>query len=173
MNPDDIRRLFPRASASLFAANAPHPELSLGEDGQAPVVRPELERDSRDGALGKSKAKVRDSRRFLVRVTSIRARLIDEDNLCEKYVVDCCRAAALIPGDGPSQTRIETSQRKAGKGEDEGTLIEIFEFIAKLTHAAESGRSSSPRTARARTPQASHFNERGESRRGGGEGRAL
>lgn len=63
-----------------------------------------------------------------MRVTSIRRRLIDEDNLCEKYAVDCCRYAGLLPGDGPGQTQIEIRQRKALKGEEEATLVEIYQL---------------------------------------------
>lgn len=85
-----------------------------------------MERDSEPGALGAAKEKAGDSGRILVRVVSVRKRLIDEDNLCEKYVIDCCRYAGLIPGDDPAGTKIETTQRKALKGEEEHTLIEII-----------------------------------------------
>lgn len=122
---------FPNASASFRAAN---PELfepekrARSEEGNAPPVRPELERRVADAAVGEKKAKGGDRQRFLVRVTSVRRRLIDEDNLCAKYVVDCCRNAGLIPDDCPATTRIETTQRKAGKEEQEHTLIEIFDL---------------------------------------------
>ena len=66
-------------------------------------------------------------RRFLVRVTSVRKRLLDEDNLCEKYHVDLCRYAGVLLGDEAGTTKIETGQRKAEKGETERTVIEIFE----------------------------------------------
>jgi len=132
MKPDDIKRLFPNASASLFAANSGDPELPKPEKrarekaGDDASMRPELERHPLNAAVGKGKAKAGDSRRFLVRVTSIRRRPIDEDNLCEKYVIDCCRYAGLLPGDGPLETKIETSQRKAGKEEQERTVVEIY-----------------------------------------------
>lgn len=91
-------------------------------------VRAELERRDATGDVGKGKAKGGDSRRFLVRITSVRRRLIDEDNLCEKYVVDCARYAGAIPDDSPGTTRIETRQLKAEKEEDERTIVEIFEL---------------------------------------------
>lgn len=78
--------------------------------------------------MGEAKEKAGDRPRLFVRVTSVRRRLIDEDNLCEKYAVDCCRYAGLLPGDGPGQTRIQVTQRKAGKEEPEQTVIEIFEI---------------------------------------------
>jgi hypothetical protein len=61
-------------------------------------------------------------------VTSLRRRLIDEDNLCEKYVVDCCRYAGLLPGDGPGTTEIKVRQKKVGSEAEECTVVEIFEI---------------------------------------------
>jgi hypothetical protein len=84
-----------------------------------------LERNSGDGPLAKSEAEKGNPERVLVRVTSVRKRLIDEDNLAEKYHVDCCRYAGLIHADSPDQTKIEVCQRKAAKDEAEHTIIEI------------------------------------------------
>lgn len=128
MNVETIRRLFPNASRSLIAANAGDPELPLEIEGRREVapVRAKLERSAGHGALGEGQAQEGDSGRFLVRVTSVRRRLIDEDNLCEKYVVDCCRYSGLLPNDGPGTTKIEVGQRKAGKEEAEHTIVEIF-----------------------------------------------
>jgi hypothetical protein len=87
-----------------------------------------LESNISNGALGKSEGKRTNTALFLVRVTSIRKKLLDEDNLCEKYYVDCCRYAGLIPGDEPDKTKIEVCQRKAKKGELEHVLIDIFDL---------------------------------------------
>ena len=84
-----------------------------------------LERNLGNGPLAKSEAEKGNPERVLVRVTSVRKRLIDEDNLAEKYHVDCCRYAGLIHGDEPSKTKIEVCQRKAAKDEAEHTIIEI------------------------------------------------
>ena len=84
-----------------------------------------LERNLRNGPLAKSEAEKGNPERVLVRVTSVRRRLIDEDNLAEKYHVDCCRYAGLIHADSPDQTKIEVCQRKAAKDEAEHTIIEI------------------------------------------------
>lgn len=59
----------------------------------------------------------------------MRVRLLDEDNLCEKYHVDCCRYAGLIPDDAPSLVRIQTLQRKARRGEAEHTQVEIYRLV--------------------------------------------
>ncbi len=100
------------------------------EETSGDAVRPVLEQCPAIRAPRKARAKAQDSKRLLVRVTSVRLRLIDEDNLCEKYVVDCCRYAGLLPGDGPATTRIQATQRKVEKGESEHTLIEIYEDAA-------------------------------------------
>ena len=63
--------------------------------------------------------------RFLVRVISVRKRLIDEDNLAEKFLVDECRYAGLIPDDAPECCKIEVSQRKCQENEPEHVIIEI------------------------------------------------
>ena len=101
------------------------PGYSLPADAprrrKAPLVEPDL----RDGALGAGETKGDNPARFLVRVTSFRVRLLDEDNLCEKYHVDCCRYAGLIPGDAPGQTEIKTGQRKVKRKDQEHVLIEI------------------------------------------------
>lgn len=92
-------------------------------------VRAELERYDEHAAMGKSGEKKADRRRFLIRVTSVRNRLIDEDNLCVKLVVDCCRYAGLIPGDSPGEAKIEARQRKVAKSEVPHTIVEISEII--------------------------------------------
>lgn len=86
----------------------------------------ELERHPRDESLGQDEVQEGTGKRILVRVTSVRKRLLDEDNLCEKYHIDLCRYAGILPSDAPGETKIETTQRKAGKEEQEHTLIEVF-----------------------------------------------
>jgi len=132
MDEKRLRLLFPNASRDFLALNADDSQLSLpiqvegSNDGKAASASAKLERGVGNGALGEGQAQKGDTGRFLVRVTSVRRRLIDEDNLCEKYVVDCCRYAGLIPNDGPGKTTIQATQRKAGKEEAEHTIVEIF-----------------------------------------------
>lgn len=122
MNPHTIKRLFPNASASLIQAN-------LQDYGQAhvenPRTTPVVESNSRNAPLETKEVQGRADGRFLVSVTSVRKRLADEDGLCEKYVLDCCRYAGLIPDDSPELCKVETRQRKTEKGEAEHTIIEI------------------------------------------------
>lgn len=86
-----------------------------------------MERNTGDEPLAKKKVQRPTGSRVLVRVTSVRKRLLDEDNLCEKYHVDLCRYAGVISGDEAGKTKIETAQRKAEKGEEEKVIIEVFQ----------------------------------------------
>ncbi len=92
-----------------------------------PRKNAKLERDPCNGALDAKEVQGSTGARFFVRVTSIRKRLIDPDNICEKYHVDLCRYAGAIPNDSAAEIILETGQRKAGKAESEQTLIEIYE----------------------------------------------
>jgi hypothetical protein len=93
----------------------------------AQTPNPVLERSLGDGAMDPNETQRGNPVRFLVRVTSFRRRLLDEDNLCEKYVVDCCRYSGLLSGDAPETTRIEVSQQKVTREEDERTELTIVE----------------------------------------------
>ena len=87
-----------------------------------------LESNSSNATLDTKEVQGRFSQKFLVRVTSVRKRLLDEDNLCEKYHVDLCRYAGIIPCDEAEKVKIEVCQKKAGKEDAEETIIEIFEL---------------------------------------------
>ena len=86
-----------------------------------------MERDSRNAPLEEKEVQRRTGERVLVRVTSFRKRLLDEDNLCEKYHIDLCRYAGVILGDEAGQTKIEVCQIKIGKKDKEITLVEVFQ----------------------------------------------
>lgn len=79
---------------------------------------------------GAAQAHESNPSKYVVRVTSVRKRLLDEDNICEKLTVDGLRYAGIIPSDAPDKTHIITTQRKVQKGETEHTLIEIEEIEA-------------------------------------------
>jgi hypothetical protein len=115
MNEEEIRKKFPRASQSFVRANRT----------DRPRETPQLEPDPVVGALGEGQAQAVHTGRFLVRIEAVRVRLIDQDNLCEKYHVDCLRYAGLIPDDSPDRTQIEVTQRKAKKGEEEHVIVSV------------------------------------------------
>jgi len=119
-----IGRACPKCPPALASAPPAAPNFYDNQTHRAGEAA-KLERDSGNGPLAMSEAEKGNPERVLVRVTSVRKRLIDEDNLAEKYHVDCCRYAGLIHGDEPSQTKIEVCQRKAEKDEAEHTIIEI------------------------------------------------
>ena len=111
---EDVRKLNPE----LFNARK--------NNHQNPAQKPPLvERAARSRALGKKQTKKTDPRRFFVTVTDVRKRLLDDDNLAEKYHVDCCRYAGLIHSDAGGTTKITTSQRAIGEGEEPHIIIEI------------------------------------------------
>lgn len=111
---NDLARLFPNASPDLLARNS------------GKVAK--LERSAGHAPLEKKKVQGQTGQRFLVRVVSYRRKLLDEDNLCEKYHVDLCRYAGCLFGDEAGTTKIETSQVKVGKGEEEKVRIEIYQI---------------------------------------------
>ena len=123
---EELRIRFPNASTTCIRRSRAKPGQTPAQPDD-PGTAPKLEPDNGHGTLGALPVQRPAPTRFLVRVTSRRKRLLDEDNLCEKYHVDCCRYAGLLPGDGPGQTRIEVRQEKVEPGAQEETVIEIFE----------------------------------------------
>ena len=119
MTRDAIKAKFPRASEAFIQAN-----LDVDATAQAAV----LERNLGNAPLAAEEVQRPIGARFLVRITSVRKRLLDEDNLCEKYHVDLCRYAGVIPDDAPDKVKIEVGQRKAQKGERESVVLEVSEI---------------------------------------------
>ena len=85
------------------------------------------------GSLDQIKVEETNSGRVHIRIVSVRKRLLDPDNLCEKYHLDCLRYCGVIQGDEPDKITLETTQRKAAKGEDEHTQIEISQVNNQLS----------------------------------------
>ena len=84
-----------------------------------------LEQDTRHGTLAEKPIETRSTGRVHIRFVSVRKRLLDPDNICEKWTLDCLRYIGVIRGDEPDKITLETSQRKAEKGEEERTEITI------------------------------------------------
>ena len=114
---DAMRRCMHRDPA-LRKPNANH---NPNDTGKAPIPQ----RAPSNAALVETQVQGRTGDRILVRIESIRKRLLDEDNLVSKYHTDLCRYSGLIPSDAPGVCKIETTQRKAEKGEAERTEITI------------------------------------------------
>ena len=114
---DAMRRCMHRET-TLRKPNANH---NTNDTGKAPI----LERTAGNAALVETQVQSGTGDRILVRIESVRKRLLDEDNLVSKYHTDLCRYSGLIPSDAPGVCKIETTQRKAEKGEEERTEITI------------------------------------------------
>ena len=114
---DSMRRCMHR-EPTLRKPNANH---NPNDTGKAAI----LERTAGNAALVETQVQSGTGDRILVRIESIRKRLLDEDNLVSKYHTDLCRYSGLIPSDAPGVCKIETTQRKAEKGEEERTEITI------------------------------------------------
>jgi len=84
-----------------------------------------LERRHADAPGTAAQGSEASTARFIVRVICFRSRLLDDDNVCEKFVVDGLRYAGLLPDDRHKQARIITWQEPCQKGEErtEVTLI--------------------------------------------------
>jgi hypothetical protein len=130
----ELRSLFRDKPEEFYKRNAtdvlPRPTETRKADLQhnhpgAPAI---VERDDRHGSLAEAQAQAEYPKRVLVRVTSIRHNLLDEDNLCEKVHIDCLRYSGVISGDDPGKAKIEVCQEKAEPGAGEEIRIEVFEI---------------------------------------------
>ncbi len=110
---------------TLWSPLVPEPDNYAHDQTNHPRKTPVAERPAGDAALVAAQAQVRAGGRIFVRIESVRKRLLDEDNLVSKYHTDLCRYTGLLPSDAPGVCKIETTQRKAAKGEAEVTEIEI------------------------------------------------
>jgi hypothetical protein len=117
MTRNEILARYPHASASFIRAN-------LSADDAGPIAK--LERNPGNAPLAAKEVQRPTGNEFLVRIVSRRKRLLDQDNLCEKYIVDLLRYCGAITDDSPEQTQIQVAQTKCRKGEAEEITIEVF-----------------------------------------------
>ena len=78
--------------------------------------------------LSEVEGKEGDPSRLLVCIESCRTRLLDTDNLYggAKFYCDFLRYAGVIPEDTEDQIELKVTQRKIRKGEEEKTIIEVW-----------------------------------------------
>jgi len=124
MTAREFLRRFPHASKSAVAANCGYSDPQANRPGKPA----ELERDRGHAPLPASPLKKGPPARFLVCVKDVRRRLLDEDNLCEKFHVDLLRYSGVLPSDSPAQATIQTTQRKCEEGEEPHTEIEVYQI---------------------------------------------
>jgi len=83
-----------------------------------------------DEPLSEVEGKEGDPSRLLVCIESVRKnRLLDTDNLYggAKFYCDFLRYCGAIPDDTEDQIELKVTQRKAKKGEEEKTIIEVWD----------------------------------------------
>jgi len=66
-----------------------------------------------------------NSTRYAVRICSFRRRLLDPDNLCGKFFVDCLRRGGIIPDDTAAIMDYGIRQQKVKSKKEEHTEIVI------------------------------------------------
>ena len=114
---DAMRRCMHR-EPTLRKPNANHNTNDTGTPAK-------LEQDTRHGSLAKKPIETHTTSRVHIRFESVRKRLLDPDNICEKWTLDCLRYIGVIRGDEPDKITLETTQRRASKNEEEHTEITI------------------------------------------------
>jgi len=117
MTRNEILRRFPKATESFIQAN-------LDVDNTRPDAV--MERPAIHEPLAANQGEERATGKLFIRFVSVRKRLLDPDNLAEKWLLDCLRYCRAIRGDEPEKISIETTQRKATKGEIEHTEIAVW-----------------------------------------------
>lgn len=126
MTPNQLRRLFPNASEAVLAANNDKNTTDADNKADNPRTITKLERDFGNGPLAAGAPEKAGAERVHIRFVSVRKRLCDPDNISEKWLLDAVRYIGLIDGDEPDKITLETSQRKAAKGEEEKTELTII-----------------------------------------------
>jgi hypothetical protein len=97
---------------------------------QLAVCSSHLESNINNGTQGKNAIKKLNKTPYIqcpvaIRIHSIRKRLADPGQLCDKWIIDCLVRACIIHEDSAEYVKeISQSQEKGG---DEKTLIRIFE----------------------------------------------
>ncbi len=88
--------------------------------------RPQPERPVQDEPVAETKGEAEHTARIRVSIRSFRTRLLDPDNLCPKYFLDCVRYAGFIKDDSDKYITLEVSQVKVKNKSDERTEIEVI-----------------------------------------------
>lgn len=99
-----------------------NPALSVGGSGPVAVIKC----NAGCKPLAEAKAEKAATGMLHIRFVSVRKRLCDPDNVIPKWTLDALRYVKVLRGDEPDKITLETTQRKAEKGEEEHTLIEVF-----------------------------------------------
>jgi len=88
--------------------------------------RAQLEPAVRHESMATEKREAINPGRIQIRIVSYRRRLLDPDNLCPKYFIDCLRYSNLITDDREQDIELQTRQVKVKAKSDERTEIELI-----------------------------------------------
>lgn len=79
--------------------------------------------------LSEVEGKEGDSSRLLVLIESVRGKLLDTDNLYggAKFYCDFLRFCGCLKEDTEAEIELKVTQRKKKKGEEEKTIIEVWD----------------------------------------------
>ena len=79
--------------------------------------------------LSEVEGKEGDSSRMLVLIESVRGKLLDTDNLYggAKFYCDFLRYCGCLKEDTEAEIELKVTQRKKKKGEEEKTIIEVWD----------------------------------------------
>lgn len=94
------------------------------------VSSPKPESIAGNESVAKKEGKSINSGRVLVRIVSYRRRLLDPDNLCPKYFIDCLRYAEIIKNDREEDIELSVTQRKVNTRQEERTEIFVEDDAA-------------------------------------------
>lgn len=98
-----------------------YPAIEAGDSTPSPQPEPPVRHEPVAAPPGEACYTMR----VRIRVTSFRVRLLDPDNLCPKYFIDCLRYANCIRDDRQQDISLEIRQEKVASKLLERTEIEI------------------------------------------------
>jgi len=112
---DVIQRQFMQEKANTKAKRKAPPPLT-----QPPLL---------NEPLSEVEGKEGDSSRMLVLIESVRGKLLDTDNLYggAKFYCDFLRYCGCLKEDTEAEIELRVTQRKKKKGEQEKTIIEVWD----------------------------------------------
>jgi hypothetical protein len=112
--PEKLRRLFPHGSKEFFKLNPGLQDPNPEPGGLFPLEQISSRKKPRHAPA-------------LLKLTSYRCNLLDDDNLRggSKALIDCIKELGLISGDDASAITLSVGQKKVNHRWQEKTLVEI------------------------------------------------
>lgn len=115
---------FQRLNAGLLAA------AGVPIDPHHPPKNAVMERSLKGRIQKKVSIKKAAPAQFFVRLTNYTRRLYDEDNICAKIYIDCCRYSGLVPGDSPAEVHCYVRQIQVSTPAEERCELTVERLTA-------------------------------------------